>query len=796
MSAMWKYFLILGMIGVLSGCSGEDSSTTTSVPDTSVPDTSVPDTSVPDTSVPDTSVPDTSVPDTSVPDSKDTTYKSQFIAAGWDCGPQDEVCYQVSSGTLRTGNVLTNRVTTEPLVTSAAFINTRTNAMGGRFTVVTDCVVNANTSVVDYTCEVIDKEAPSHTSNIGTLHLTLSLTGADQDKDGLPFDTTLNYTAYANESSLPVGLTDGQVVTLRNAYYENYGYACTELGCSKFLTSYKQGDQVRKGDEITLCDALTAQCKQQTVFQWAAAQKEIWSMLSRFEVAYLPRSIESNRYCADELSNKDAIFCLYDVSVVPIENKIQNPYFFYLSLKANNNEPHKLSDFLMAADNHKALDRFSFWKMDSNGGKGLSNDLIDKYFLLDIIPDLPKRPTQIDDESKTLGDNYVGILTDILALPEWGDLESTKLIRSPVCLPYTNTVSIAPNSWMSCTVYVTDSEVYECIKFGGVSGYDCTLIEGQQSANYAAIFKQQMLDLHGFDYAYKNMAISHSKQHPVTVLDRGCDIEHNMIKDRLLDWGFLFAKVKYSTEADVVKDASAWQMHAFDDYKTLSFSLSNDHCTKVASLLTYQGGSYVNMLSFYSGYNAAGAGKLPFVDTNYAQNGIISFSISTDDKMILDSYFNGHPSSLLVNGSGNFNENWSKRDIDVTDASKIVLVGASGFDGKKLADFTATPGSNPFFQNRWIVARGEGMLVASSVANTKNATYIGKGTSFATPIVSRALNVAKNYCPNMSYFELADVMLATADRSMEDYDPSRWGMGFLDVKAMLKKLTADSCQAM
>ena len=126
------------------------------------------------------------------------------------------------------------------------------------------------------------------------------------------------------------------------------------------------------------------------------------------------------------------------------------------------------------------------------------------------------------------------------------------------------------------------------------------------------------------------------------------------------------------------------------------------------------------------------------------------------------------------------------------DPTSAVIVGAVSWNNA-LASFSSTPGSNSIIQSRWITALGENILTAGGISNTVNSTTNTKGTSFATPLVSRALNIAKSYCSSMTYNDIADVMLQTANRSFTGYSAENYGMGILDVNALMKHFESNGC---
>lgn len=153
----------------------------------------------------------------------------------------------------------------------------------------------------------------------------------------------------------------------------------------------------------------------------------------------------------------------------------------------------------------------------------------------------------------------------------------------------------------------------------------------------------------------------------------------------------------------------------------------------------------------------------------------------------------------LINGAGNDGEDLTaKKNNDakfddgggqvlVVDdpliAQQFVYVGAASFDGQ-LWDGSNTPGENANIQDRFIVAPGEDVVTALHDDDTALGRW--SGTSFATPMVSSAAALVKSQNPALTNRAVLEVLLESANRSFDGYEPELHGRGILDIEAALE----------
>jgi len=121
-----------------------------------------------------------------------------------------------------------------------------------------------------------------------------------------------------------------------------------------------------------------------------------------------------------------------------------------------------------------------------------------------------------------------------------------------------------------------------------------------------------------------------------------------------------------------------------------------------------------------------------------------------------------------------------------------LIVGAISQNGT-LTSFSGIAGSNSQVQKRFLVALGEDMLVASTIAGTKNFITKEFGTSFAEPLVAKALSLLSSVCSGSSNASLMQLLLDNANRGFDDYSAENYGMGILDVKSALQYIESNTC---
>lgn len=111
------------------------------------------------------------------------------------------------------------------------------------------------------------------------------------------------------------------------------------------------------------------------------------------------------------------------------------------------------------------------------------------------------------------------------------------------------------------------------------------------------------------------------------------------------------------------------------------------------------------------------------------------------------------------------------------------IMVASVTDDRTLASFSSKPGAHQKIQERFIAAPGVNM----DVANHKMADKYTRvsGTSFAAPLVTAAAGAVKSKFTSLSSAAVLQILLDTADRSFNGYNPADHGMGILNVEAAL-----------
>lgn len=114
---------------------------------------------------------------------------------------------------------------------------------------------------------------------------------------------------------------------------------------------------------------------------------------------------------------------------------------------------------------------------------------------------------------------------------------------------------------------------------------------------------------------------------------------------------------------------------------------------------------------------------------------------------------------------------------------KNYIMVASVQNDRTVAGNSNKPGDHQKIQERFIAAPGVSLDVAShKVADgfTKNT-----GTSFAAPLVTAAAGAVKSKFTSLSSAAVLQILLDTADRSFNGYNPADHGMGILNVEAAL-----------
>ena len=129
--------------------------------------------------------------------------------------------------------------------------------------------------------------------------------------------------------------------------------------------------------------------------------------------------------------------------------------------------------------------------------------------------------------------------------------------------------------------------------------------------------------------------------------------------------------------------------------------------------------------------------------------------------------------------------------------NNMMWVGALNYEGKKLANFSAKPGSKCFlgssekkctkknkFMYYWLVAPGYVKSTDGSGTGINNT----QGTSFSAPIVAGAAAVIKSRWPNLKPHEIRNILLKTATDMGKKGADSKYGRGKLNLTKALKPI--------
>ena len=127
--------------------------------------------------------------------------------------------------------------------------------------------------------------------------------------------------------------------------------------------------------------------------------------------------------------------------------------------------------------------------------------------------------------------------------------------------------------------------------------------------------------------------------------------------------------------------------------------------------------------------------------------------------------------------------------------NNILWVGALDYKGKKLAKFSAKPGSKCLlgssekkctkknkFMYYWLVAPG----YVKSTDGSGKGTHNTQGTSFSAPIVAGAAAVIQSRWPKLKPHEVRDILLKTATDMGKKGVDSKYGRGKLNLTKALK----------
>lgn len=193
-----------------------------------------------------------------------------------------------------------------------------------------------------------------------------------------------------------------------------------------------------------------------------------------------------------------------------------------------------------------------------------------------------------------------------------------------------------------------------------------------------------------------------------------------------------------------------------------------------------------------NGYNIVNASMTGIYDGYPYQLESLKTVFSLNDDMILVAAANNFGVNMTEQYEQYKDDDYQIFTSDSEAKDNLIVVG-SYFDEMtdeeyvELSGFSNYPGSDTDLQERFILAPGE--MVYSS-ANDSNGEEYGyyTGTSMATPIVSGAIAVIKSYDSSLSTQEIANILLATADRDFVNYDPALHGQGILNLEKALNSL--------
>ncbi|MFT2112671.1 S8 family serine peptidase, partial [Marinomonas sp. 2405UD68-3] len=403
-----------------------------------------------------------------------------------------------------------------------------------------------------------------------------------------------------------------------------------------------------------------------------------------------------------------------------------------------------------------------------------ARDLLTEYNLLDFTPTLPDKPYK-----------WAGIISGVSEMlnnsfeQDWGfDLfgfdRSFLAMHTPVC-------SKTSAFEYSCSFIEQVDMVKQCDFLMGQEDTPTCNVYDEATPSIKSIMQDQLRFM-GFDAA-QEVGANYSKSYPVTVYDNACEPTHSLIKNKVNRLIFDEGTQKRVLNPNDAQDQSL--MRYYDsNWSNVNVTA---HCAGVTAIITGSDGAFVDLINNPS-----------FAD----------FKSNEPGYALMSNSWGAHPSNgtaipeqiaegnFYVWAGGNARDNHTQDAIDYpnvnyvwgTDlANQVIMVGNIDKE-KKLYQFSGIPGNNPDIQKRWIIALGTDVISASSLAGTENSFQPWGGTSFSTPFVSRALSLGKSYCTVSSYENLANTLLATADKSIPNYDPSIHGVGMLDVRAFLYEL--------
>ncbi|MFT2112338.1 S8 family serine peptidase [Marinomonas sp. 2405UD68-3] len=552
-----------------------------------------------------------------------------------------------------------------------------------------------------------------------------------------------------NEPDLIVNEPDlimNEPVTKRVLEYQSQGFGCDALNiCEKFnvISMNYDGDYNR-------CDANTGECSKKSILQhtFDKIRADNIDQFAHSNQRYVGAVTESCKYFGNDKAGchftyQDGTESLFfaDMDISPTAGT-----FSYSSAPT-------VSDLTI---------------------KVTARNLLTEYNLLDFTPTLPDKPYKwagiISGVSEILNNSYE---------QDWGfDLINFDRVfvamRTPTC-------SKTSAFEYSCSFIEQVDIVKQCDFLMGETDTPTCNVYDEATPSLKSIMQDQ-LSFMGFDAA-QEVGANYSKSYPVTVYDTACEPNHSYIKHRVNRILFDDGAQKRLLNPNDAQDRNLMRLKG-SDWANVA---STPHCSGVSSVITSSNGAYIDLLNYPQQV------KVTPGETGLGlMNGSWGYSLDRGTAIrehIADGNF-------YVWAGGNSQQNHSKAIKDYPNVDYIwgtslakhaIMVG--NIDSKKeLYSSSSIPGDNEKVQERWIIALGTEVLSAGSLAGTEDSYLKWTGTSLAAPFVSRALALGKSYCSVSSYENLADTLLATADKSIPNYDPSIHGVGMLDVRAFLYKL--------
>jgi len=397
-------------------------------------------------------------------------------------------------------------------------------------------------------------------------------------------------------------------------------------------------------------------------------------------------------------------------------------------------------------------------------------ELRDRFLMVDNLPALPIISS---DYSNNLHANYISgestLNTVIGYSTGWEGTSSLNIenARTPTCIETSGTSGI-------CYVFNTDTEVHECEWQYPTGETPCKTYSTIPESLMSLMRSQHTF--HGFDYAtQKNYQFTKS----VIVGDDGFEPTHTILDGKV-------------RSTNIVLDDNSVRALTLDD-PLIRFSGTTDwanvfslrhHGSNTSSIIAFEGAE-VELWS-------RGLSPAKFIENiTVDANSIVSLAINLEGE--IPSFGN------FVVAGGNLNQDWSTATTEqgyitanAGNLNRMLFVGAVT-NNKVSSSYTAIAGNDVSIQNRWLVALGDDVLTASTIAGTKNFIQPHTGTSEAEPFVAKALALASSVCTGSTIPELMQLLLDTADKSFTGYDASNHGMGLLSVKGALVKIEDTGC---